>query len=302
MRKAASIMLAAAMVLGLTACSGGGETATATTQAAATEGTTAKAAADAVTEAVGSEASAEGYTMGFSPDALVYIPYDSASSRTALEACRAAGIKVINVDNVVTEDEFDLIDGIIASDNTQLGYLSGQWVAEHHPDGANILIVHLQTAESCVISVDGFWKGVKENTDNPDAFVEVQVVEGKGETSTAFEVTADALQAHDNIDVIYCINDPSALGAVQAVEEAGRAGKVDVLGKDAAPISKHAIKEGKIAQSSAQRPTYMGYKGVYSLVELLKGGSIEFNEYIDSYSVTADNIDEFDLDSWDILE
>ncbi|MBS5064723.1 MAG: sugar ABC transporter substrate-binding protein [Hungatella hathewayi] len=352
MRKAASIMLAAAMVLGLTACSGGGETATATTQAAATEGTTAKAAADAVTEAVGSEASAEGYTIGFSPytltneyfvavldgvqraceelgceliyfdaqndptqqatqiddmiasgiDALVYIPYDSASSRTALEACRAAGIKVINVDNVVTEDEFDLIDGIIASDNTQLGYLSGQWVAEHHPDGANILIVHLQTAESCVISVDGFWKGVKENTDNPDAFVEVQVVEGKGETSTAFEVTADALQAHDNIDVIYCINDPSALGAVQAVEEAGRAGKVDVLGKDAAPISKHAIKEGKIAQSSAQRPTYMGYKGVYSLVELLKGGSIEFNEYIDSYSVTADNIDEFDLDSWDILE
>lgn len=235
-------------------------------------------------------------------DALVYIPYDSASSRTALEACREAGIKVINVDNVVTEDEFDLIDGIVASDNTQLGYLSGQWVAEHHPDGANILIVHLQTAESCVISVDGFWKGVRENTKNPDAFVEVQVVEGKGETSVAFEVTADALQAHDNIDVIYCINDPSALGAAQAVEEAGKAGQIDILGKDAAPISKHAIKDGQMVQSSAQRPTYMGYKGVCSLVELLNGGTIEFNEYIDSYSVTADNIDEFDLDSWDVLE
>lgn len=235
-------------------------------------------------------------------DALVYIPYDSASSRTALEACKAAGIKVINVDNVVTEEEFDLIDGIIASDNTQLGYLSGQWVAEHHPDGANILIVHLQTAESCVISVEGFWKGVRENTDNPDAFVEVQVVEGKGETSVAFEVTADALQAHDDIDVIYCINDPSALGAVQAVEEAGKAGSIDVLGKDAAPTGKHAIKDGLMVQSSAQRPTYMGYKGVYSLVELLKGGNIEFNEYIDSYSVTADNIDEYDLDAWDALD
>lgn len=355
MRKVLSIILAATMAMGLTACSGGStgtSSNTTTTQAPAAEETTAKAAADAVKEAVTGEATGEGYSIGFSPytltneyfvavldgvqkaceelgceliyfdaqndptqqatqiddmiasgiDALVYIPYDSASARTALEACRAADIKVINVDNVVTEEDFELIDGIVASDNTQLGYLSGQWVAEHHPDGANILIVHLQTAESCVIGVEGFWKGIRENTDNPDAFVEVQVLEGKGETNVAFEVVSDALQAHDNVDVIYCINDPSALGAVQAAEEAGRADSIDVLGKDAAPISKHAIKEGKMAQSSAQRPTYMGYKGVYNLVELLNGGTIEFNEFIDSYSVTADNIDEFDLDSWDVVE
>ena len=80
------------------------------------------------------------------------------------------------------------------------------------PDGANILIVHLQTAESCIINVDGFWQGIEENTENPDAFVEVQVVEGEGSTETSFNVVSDALQAHDDIDVIYCINDTSASG------------------------------------------------------------------------------------------
>ena len=235
-------------------------------------------------------------------DALIYIPYDSAGAHTVLQTCKDAGVKVINIDNVITEDDYDLVDGIIASDNTQLGYLSGQWVAENHPDGANILIVHLQTAESCIINVDGFWQGIKDNTENPDAFVEVQVVEGAGSTETSFEVVSDALQAHDNIDVIYAINDTSALGAVQAVAEAGKTGSIDILGKDGAPIGKHAIKDGTMVQSSAQRPTYMGYTGVQSAVALLNGEEIEFNTSIESYSITADNIDEFDLDAWDSLE
>ena len=63
-------------------------------------------------------------------DALIYIPYDSAGAQTVLQTCKDAGVKVINIDNVITEDDYELVDGIIASDNTQLGYLSGQWVAE----------------------------------------------------------------------------------------------------------------------------------------------------------------------------
>lgn len=235
-------------------------------------------------------------------DALLYIPYDSAGAHTVLKTCEEAGIKVINIDNVIKEEDYELVDGIIASDNTQLGYLSGQWVAENHPDGANVLIVHLQTAESCIINVDGFWKGIKENTDKDDAFVEVQVVEGKGDTNATFDVVSDALQAHDDIDVIYAINDTSALGAVQAVEDAGRLDEIDIIGKDGAPIGKHAIKDGKMVQSSAQRPTYMGYVGVQEAVDLLEGKEIEFNKSIESYSITADNIDEFDLDAWDVLD
>lgn len=55
-----------------------------------------------------------------------------------------------------------------------------------------------------------------------------QIVEGEGSTETSFNVVSDALQANDDIDVIYCINDTSALGAVQAVEDAGKTGQIDI--------------------------------------------------------------------------
>lgn len=234
-------------------------------------------------------------------DALIYIPYDSSGARTVLEACRDAGVKVINIDAPVTEDDYDLVDSIIASDNIQLGYLAGEWVVEHHPDGANIVVAHLQTAEACRLNVEGFWKAIKEKASNPDAYVELQVVEGGGDTNITFDAISDVLQAHDDIDVIYCINDPSAMGAIQAVEEAGRQDEIDIIGKDGAPIGKHAIKEGKLAQSSAQRPTYMGYEGVYRAWDVLQGKEVEFQTSIESYSITAENIDQFDLDAWDEL-
>ncbi|MDD3212180.1 MAG: sugar ABC transporter substrate-binding protein [Eubacteriales bacterium] len=235
-------------------------------------------------------------------NALVYIPYDSAGARTVLKTCRDKGVKVINIDNVIQEEDYDLVDAIIASDNTQLGYLSGQWVAENHPDGANVLIVHLQTAESCHINVAGFWQGIQENAADPSLYKEVATVEGGGATDVAFNAVTDALQAHDDINVIYCINDTSALGAVNAVAEAGKTGQIDILGKDGAPIGKHAIKDGTMVQSSAQRPTYMGYLGVQTAVDLLEGKTVEFNTSIASYSITKDNIDQFDLDAWDSLE
>jgi len=235
-------------------------------------------------------------------DAVVYLPYDSSSCRTVLQTMKDAGVVVVNIDTVVEEGDYDLVDAIISSDNLMLGHLAGEWVAEHHPDGAKIAIAHLQVAESCIINVEGFWQGIKDTAANPDAYEEVQVVEGGGDTEVTFSAIRDVLEAHPDIDVIYCINDPSAYGAIQAVEDAGLTGKVDVLGKDGAPTGKHNIKEGKEVQSSAQRPTYMGYQAVVTALKILNGEEVEFKTLIPSYSITADNIDEFDLDAWDAIE
>ena len=75
-----------------------------------------------------------------------------------------------------------------------------------------------------------------------------------------------------------------------------------VVGKDAAPLGKQNIKDGKQVQSSGQRPSQMGYDGVYSISELLAGNEIEFNVAIEAYDCSADNIDEFDLTAWDAIE
>lgn len=234
--------------------------------------------------------------------ALVYIPQDSSGARTICQECKKAGVKVINIDNVVQKSDYDVVDAVIASDNEGLGKLSGQWVAKHYPNGANVLIVHLQTAQSCVINVQGFWDGIKETKGSLDGYKNIQTVEGGGATDVSFKAVSDALQAHKDINVIYCINDTSAAGAIKAVQEAGMTGKISVLGKDAAPIGKHAISEGTEAQSSGQKPTYMGYTAVQYASKLLGGEKVPFNTAVPAYNVDSSNIKSFNLDSWDTLE
>ena len=167
-------------------------------------------------------------------------------------------------------------------------------MAKHHPDGANILIVHLQTGAACIENVEGFWKGIEDTADDPSAFVEVDVVEGGGATDVAFTAVSDALQAY---------NDTSAAGAIEACEEAGRLDEIDIVGKDAAPLGKHNIADGKQVQSSGQSPLSVGSvsaERAYALIngETAENGDFEFYTKIPAYNVDQDNIDEFDLDSW----
>ena len=61
--------------------------------------------------------------------ALLFIPVDSAGSRNIMQACKDAGVYVVNIDNVVNENDYDVVDAIVASDNYGLGYVSGQDVA-----------------------------------------------------------------------------------------------------------------------------------------------------------------------------
>lgn len=67
--------------------------------------------------------------------ALLFIPVDSAGSRNIMQACKDAGVYVVNIDNVVNENDYDVVDAIVASDNYGLGYVSGQDVVERFPRG-----------------------------------------------------------------------------------------------------------------------------------------------------------------------
>ena len=81
----------------------------------------------------------------------------------------------------------------------------------------------------------------------------------------------DALQAHSDLRGIFAINDPAALGARAALEKAGKADQVVIVGFDGQPEGKQAIKEGKIYADPIQFPDQMGVKVVDAIVRHSKG-------------------------------
>lgn len=230
--------------------------------------------------------------------AILFIPVDSAGSRNIMQACKDAGVYVVNIDNVVSEEDYDVVDAIVASDNYGLGYVSGEDVVERFPDGAKIGIMHSPTSESCIVTVNAFWDAIKEKAADPDVYVNVAEADGKGNMEQSFTQATDMLQAHDDIDLFYCVNDQSAFGVIQAIKEAGKAGEVAVYGKDGSPDAKAVLGQDGFVQSSGQSPLSIGRIGAENCFKLINGEEVEFNTSIEAFSITAENVEEYGIDEW----
>ena len=105
---------------------------------------------------------------------------------------------------------------------------------------------------------------------------------GKGSKDIAFKACEDMLQAHSNLNGIFAINDPSALGAVAAIEKAGRAGRIKVIGIDGQPEGRQAIRAGKIYADVIQDPQEIGRKAVEAIVQYNAGEEVDAEILIDT--------------------
>ena len=174
-------------------------------------------------------------------DAVFVIPVDSAGIRQGLQELNDAGVKVINVDTAVIEEDRDLVETVIGTNAYQAGTLVGQQMAEDYPDGAQIAILDFPSNESCVDRVNGFMDGLGDNADKFDI---VAQQDGQAALDESLGLAEDIIQANPDLEAFFCINDPSALGAVAAIQAANMTGKIGVYSIDASPDGKEALLDG----------------------------------------------------------
>lgn len=208
--------------------------------------------------------------------AIVLVPCDRLSVGPAVQAANKAGIPVFTVDAKCAADGVK-IEGHVGTDNFQGGELAGKAMIDALGEkGGKVLILDLKRAHSCVLRVDGFKKVI--NAHNKEAEGKIEVVselDGNGDRTKGYQSTADALQAHEDLDAIFAINDPSALGAYTAVKEANREAKIKIIGFDGQLDGKQAIKDGKIYADPIQHPDKMGKQIVQLVVKYQAGESFE---------------------------
>ncbi len=101
----------------------------------------------------------------------------------------------------------------------------------------------------------------------------VATLEGGGDRPISTNATQDLLQSQPELRGIFCINDPSALGAVTALEAAGREDIV-VIGFDGQLEAKLAIRDGRIYADPIQYPDRMGIEIVEQLVAYSRGDEV----------------------------
>src|SRR5437762_2706521 len=84
----------------------------------------------------------------------------------------------------------------------------------------------------------------------------------------------DILQAHPDLDAIFAINDPSALGAIAAIEKAGKTGKIKVIGFDGQPEAKKAVKDGKMYATVLQHPRQIASATIEAIDKYMSGEQV----------------------------
>jgi len=125
-----------------------------------------------------------------------------------------------------------------------------------------------------IVSDNNTWarsKGFHSVVDNYPDLKMVAQQSADFDRNKAMEVMESILQAHPNIDAVFCGNDGMAMGAYQALVSSGKADKVKVFGFDGAEDVITAINENKVAATGMQFPKVMAETAAQFADEYIKG-------------------------------
>ena len=207
--------------------------------------------------------------------AIVLSPCDSKSIVPVIQEANAAGIPVFTVDIPCNEPGVKIATQI-ATDNFGGGKEAGAAMIEAIGEaGGKVAVLHFKQAESCQLRVKGFREVIDAHNASGKAKINIVTeLESGGAKDVGYKAAEDALQAQPDLRGIFAINDPAALGARAALEKAGKAQQIVIIGFDGQPEGKQAIKDGKIYADPIQFPDKMGVQIVAAIIRHSKGETL----------------------------
>lgn len=227
-------------------------------------------------------------------DRGILITPTSTNVNAAIQRARDAGLYVISLDTPTTPA--NAVDLTIATDQCVAGEAIGQWAAGWL-DGRKAVIAELVIFDDRSVSVDycranGFLTGmgipVPDPEDMASAARQGSYSTGAGgeyeiaclEPSLANEdggrtAMEECLSLRDDINVVYAINEPAALGALDALKKAGKSIGEDVIvvSIDGGYVGVQAVEAGQIQATSQQDPGLMARLGVEAIATVAAGGA-----------------------------
>lgn len=219
------------------------------------------------------------------PDAIIIDTCDSDAIVASVEACNEAGIPVFTMDRESNGGE---VVAHIGYDAIKSGKIAGQYLVDTLGGKGNI--VELQGIMGTNVAQNrskGFNEVIAANPDMK--IVACQVADF--DRATGMTVMENILQANDHIDGLYAANDEMLLGALEAIEAAGRLDEITMIGCDAIDDTLEAIKSGKVEATIAEPPFFLGKAILNTAFDYLQGKDVESNVILDNSLVTTDNVD-----------
>lgn len=224
-------------------------------------------------------------------DLLVVNPVDEQAILPALEQVHAAGIPIVAVDAPVADSS--LVQCTIWSDNYDAGVQCALDLMTR-TDSADILLLEHSAVRSSADRIRGFL----DTIENHPGYCVVGRAECQGQLETAMPVVETFLLNGGSIDAVMALNDPSALGALEALEKHGSLEGTLVYGVDGTPEAKALVRDGIMTATAAQSLYTMGELLGETVYQILAGESVESEIVVPVQLITAENVHQFSVNDW----
>lgn len=222
-------------------------------------------------------------------DAIALSPCDSRAVATTIRAANEAGIPVFTFDIAVLADNVDIATHV-GIENREGGRQAARAAIDVLGGAGQIAIIDHPEVESVIQRTRGFRQEIEQAQKDGAGIEIVSVLPGSGAQDKSFRAAEDILQAHPEVDLIFGINDETALGALAAIERAGRVGQVRVIGFGGKQEALEAVRQGRLAADVVTYPREIGVELVRSISRYMSGEVLPAQTLIRTELVTSESI------------
>ncbi|KJR46441.1 Ribose ABC transport system, periplasmic ribose-binding protein RbsB [Desulfosporosinus sp. I2] len=195
-------------------------------------------------------------------------PTDSAAVVSAVESANKANIPVITVDRASNGGK---VVSHIASDNIKGGSMAADYILKTL--GNKGKLVELQGIAGTSAARDR-GQGFHNVVDGKDGVKVIASQPADFDRAKGLKVMENILQGNKDIQAVFAHNDEMALGALSAIQAAGKS-NIMVVGFDATDDAVKAVKEGKMAATVAQKPDLIGKTALETALKVAKGEKVD---------------------------
>jgi len=197
-------------------------------------------------------------------DAMIVAPMDANRLVPVTEKMIDRGIPIIALDSAINTNQ---VLSLVSFNNFQAGKVMGEWLVEKLDNDSNVVILEgVKSQRSAIDRRNGFLAGLEQGN--------INVLDSQSalwDTDMAEKITTQWLEQYSDIDAIMCANDTMALGALRAVQKAGR-NDILITGYDAIQDVIEAIAKGEIAATIDQSPDLQARIALQMMVRYLETG------------------------------
>lgn len=231
------------------------------------------------------------YLIDQKVDAIVLTPVNFQGLKEELQEAKDHYIPVIVVDTEVSNSRYVTYN--VSSDNYDAGVQCAKDMMERRSEARIVLLEH-SSANSGHLRIQGFLDTIQGH----ETYQVIERLECLGQLEKAMPEMESFLQEGQDFDVLMCLNDPSALGGMAALEAMGQLEDKMVYGIDGTPEAKRLVSEGRMQATVAQSPKTMGQKAGKVLYRIFSNKKIKHTELLPVELIDQENVSSFSLEEW----